>query len=149
MVEIVHADALPRNYVQYRQTLETSVASLSGTVPNMSVILECMYGNDWRRRASLVFARRYGTICKVGSGKLGVPRKMLQHILDRASDPVLRDEFIKHQRTAFEAQLALRLERRAFIVRWLRLLLSGEAVLPNGQKIVGSQHGFSRKRTVA
>lgn len=123
-------DEPPRNRLQYAKRGPDALNPATITVPTFADILCAMYGDGYLRRSSLVFGRCYERMWSLSRGKKPVPRWMLEHIAKSAESPKSTADFIRNERSRFEARLARRLELRKFAGRWAGLFLSGAYDLP-------------------
>ncbi len=122
----LETDAPPRGRRLLTKSRQSLVRPGSTTVPTFADILCAFYGDNYLKRASLVFGRCYSHVWRLSVGHKRVPRWMLQQIADNADDPTITAELIRYETLRFRARLARRLELRKFAGRWARLFLSGD-----------------------
>lgn len=142
---LIYPRASRRYPVRYEGTEYLDKHLGSPTAPPFGIVLEMMYGGDWRRRCSLVFGRSYKVILHIAAGRDGIPRKMLQHIRDKALDPGETANFERLERERFEKYLQRRLAYRKCAGRWCGLVLDGLAMFP-GSRLCLVRKPFRRRR---
>lgn len=126
-------DEPPRNRLQLAKRGQDAIDIGMARVPTFGELLCALYGDNYLRRAGLVFARCYEHVWRLSNGQKPVPRWMLDHIANTATNPKSTADFILHETARFEARLARRLELRKFAGRWAGLFLSGAYDLPISQ----------------